>query len=234
MLKEKHSYKFLLIKTIEINGEELYVLEDPFGKRHTLPTIYYTHYQLNVPSEVVCKIDKINCTGRIFLEPEHPFYKIGGIYQFKIIEIRKIEDTLYRYSSEMEYKSYEIVVTDCNNQPHYVTPYRWQLHKKYNAQYINCVVLRITAGKFHLKNLDKQHPYFKIGEEYKFKFIKIKNVLDENNNIQVVCELKGTDGYIYTAPAELHQLHPKYKKNYIVCKIMDIESGDLILEQLNV
>lgn len=60
------------------------VMEDPFGIRHMVPFVYYKNYHIEPGMEVVCRVDHVNCTGRIFLEPEHPFYIPGETGQFHV------------------------------------------------------------------------------------------------------------------------------------------------------
>lgn len=62
-----------------------YVLQDINGLKHFMSAEYYESYGLIIGTEITCKIDRINCTGRIFLEPKHPYYKEGEIYYFKVI-----------------------------------------------------------------------------------------------------------------------------------------------------
>ena len=47
------------------------------------------NYHLKTGQTINCRIDKINCTGKIFIEPEHPYYKLGEIYEFPLVRIEK-------------------------------------------------------------------------------------------------------------------------------------------------
>jgi len=62
-----------------------YVLQDINGLKHFMPAEDYENYGFAKGDEITCKIDRINCTGRIFLEPKHPRYKEGEIYYFEVI-----------------------------------------------------------------------------------------------------------------------------------------------------
>ncbi len=74
---------FYIVKSLHIPGDdEYYVMESKAGNRILIPTVYYRDYNLLPGTVVKCRIDKINCSGRIFLEPEHPFYKPGKEYNF--------------------------------------------------------------------------------------------------------------------------------------------------------
>lgn len=82
------NYDFFVIKTIQLPDNELYhILSDPFGERHLLPAKYYIDYNLTVGEIISCHVDKVNCQGRIFIEPKHPQYRIGELYEFKLLKI---------------------------------------------------------------------------------------------------------------------------------------------------
>lgn len=84
-LQEGRSYRFNYRKKVLLSDDNEYmVFEDPFGIKHLLPLADYTHYNLVCPSVVTCLVSRINCTGRVFLEPLHPVYQIGTIHSFGI------------------------------------------------------------------------------------------------------------------------------------------------------
>jgi len=84
-LQEGMILDFLLKAVITLQDQKQYfILEDPDGMKHFLEEEPYQHYHLKTGSYIRCRVDKINCTGRVFLEPEHPYYKTGAIYHFRI------------------------------------------------------------------------------------------------------------------------------------------------------
>ncbi len=84
-LQEGSCYRFNYRKKVLLSDENEYmVFEDPFGINHLLPLADYMHYNLVCPSVVTCLVSRINCTGRVFLEPLHPVYRIGTIHSFEI------------------------------------------------------------------------------------------------------------------------------------------------------
>ncbi len=92
-LKEGESYDFRYIKNVILEDQNQYmVFEDHYGIRHFVDYQYYKKYMLAPSSTVRCYIDKINCTGRIFLEPEHPVYKRGEVYEFEALNITDSQD----------------------------------------------------------------------------------------------------------------------------------------------
>jgi hypothetical protein len=79
-------YKFQILKKIRFPDRKTYfVLRDPFGDKHLLPTKPYKSYQIEPGNTLFCHVDKINCQGRLFLEPLHPRYHIGNEYFFKFL-----------------------------------------------------------------------------------------------------------------------------------------------------
>lgn len=79
---------FQYIKLVRLSDHEEYmILEDNTGVRHLVPYKYYLNYGFEPGMELTCKVDRINCTGRVFLEPAHPIYTEGASYEFRIISV---------------------------------------------------------------------------------------------------------------------------------------------------
>lgn len=82
-LEEGKYYPFKITGSVVLpDGSDCLILSDVNGVKHLLYHEYYLSYNLKLNQEVRCRIDKINCTGKIFIEPEHPFYKLGQTYSF--------------------------------------------------------------------------------------------------------------------------------------------------------
>ncbi len=81
---ENSTFKIHNILQLQDN-EWYYVLLDVNGQKHFMPAGFYKNYGFSAGDEIICRIDKINCTGRIFLEPRHPIYKEDEIYTFRVI-----------------------------------------------------------------------------------------------------------------------------------------------------
>ena len=100
-LNPGESHSFFILKTIVLpDGAEYFVLCDSHGEKHLLPVCYYKDYPIIINQYYNCHVDKINCQGRIFLEPVHPYYKIGRTYIFISVEIvslksKKRNENLY-------------------------------------------------------------------------------------------------------------------------------------------
>ena len=86
-LEQGKQYTFYFQKKVPLPDNFWYfIIIDPFGAKHLLPVEYYTHYNLKTGNSYQCKVDKINCLGRVFIEPPHPFYQEGKSYAFKYLE----------------------------------------------------------------------------------------------------------------------------------------------------
>lgn len=79
-------YPFKIFKLVQLQDDKYYyILQDINGLKHFLPSEFYENYGFKIGEEVLCRIDRINCTGRLFLEPKHPDYEQGESYSFEII-----------------------------------------------------------------------------------------------------------------------------------------------------
>lgn len=82
-LAEGQWFPFVVHKLVQLQDADWYfILMDVNGQKHFLHAGNYSAYQIQPGQEIWCKIDKINCTGRIYLEPKHPVYVEGEIYHF--------------------------------------------------------------------------------------------------------------------------------------------------------
>lgn len=80
---EWHSFKVL--KLMQIPGEDLYyLLESHLGNRLLMAAKYYESYKIIPGATVKCLVDKINCSGKMYLEPKHPYYQAENRYIFQI------------------------------------------------------------------------------------------------------------------------------------------------------
>ncbi|PKP39528.1 MAG: hypothetical protein CVT98_01450 [Bacteroidetes bacterium HGW-Bacteroidetes-15] len=89
-------YDFQVIKQVNLVEEgDFFLLRHQSGRRLMLPVEIYKNYGIEPDKTIRCRVDKVSCTGKVYLEPEHPFYKEGNDYPFNLIEIKpkgKVED----------------------------------------------------------------------------------------------------------------------------------------------
>jgi len=112
-LLEGKWFPFKIHNLVQLQDDEwYYILRDINGLKHFLPAEYYDSYGLKPGDEINCKIDRINCTGRIYLEPEHPFYKEGKIYNFDVISSPDFDQEKILLVREISGKTIEVGVPD--------------------------------------------------------------------------------------------------------------------------
>jgi hypothetical protein len=86
ILTEGNWFPFRIHNLLQLQDDAFYyILQDINGLKHFMPAEYYKNYGFKPGDEILCKIDRINCTGRIFLEPKHPYYNEGEMYPFDLI-----------------------------------------------------------------------------------------------------------------------------------------------------
>lgn len=99
-LEEGKMYRFFVDKILTLPDDNYFLLIDEWNKKHLLPQKYYTNYSIKIGTHINCHVNKINCNGKIFLEPEHPIYKMGDIDNFIIT---KLEERVKKKSGEIYY-----------------------------------------------------------------------------------------------------------------------------------
>ena len=112
VLEQNQFYHFKLHKKVKgFSGYSYLVMIDPFGNKHLVPAEYYLTYKLKVRNTYLCKVDKINCLGRIFIEPPHPYYKENETYKFRFVKTLKEKHKLgsvqlyYQFLGENKYEA---------------------------------------------------------------------------------------------------------------------------------
>jgi hypothetical protein len=91
ILEEGKNYNFKVLKSISLyNNEKFFVLEAPSKNKYLLNSSMYRHYNILKNTIIKCKVDKINCNGKIFLEPEHPYLKEGSNYVFNVDTVEEL------------------------------------------------------------------------------------------------------------------------------------------------
>lgn len=160
-LKEGKSYRFKNLKTVFLpDGEENIILEGPDGLKYLLPVANYSNYSLSEKSEFKCRIDRINCTGKVFLEPEHPFYKEGLEYEFIVAntpDLRADEGKGIVSIVGTDGSSFEVPVSLLENAPD-------------PGSRIKLPVKRISKGKLFFTELRNEEKLVSLPEGGRFEF----------------------------------------------------------------
>lgn len=146
-MKEGEWHEFTVGNTLEIPGSEpQLVLIAANGVRYLIPARPYANYAFEPGASIRCKIDKINCSGRIFLEPEHPYYKENSTYNFRFLKKETRRNLL-------DEKEYGWLLLDIYNSEVFL-----KIQPEYFSDNpddkVECRVVRIKKGKLILS-----HPY---------------------------------------------------------------------------
>ncbi len=158
-IEEGKYYRFGIESEVTgIDGEKLLKLSDPNGVKYLLNAQWYKNYDLKTGETVICHIDKINCSGRIFIEPVHPVYKPDEIYDFKIAESVKTEDGNYFLVKDIFDNKIEIPEVDLPRGSK-------------SGDVVRCRVLTVKKGKPVLVPVAAEPDYsgFNEGDDYLFK-----------------------------------------------------------------
>jgi hypothetical protein len=92
-IKEGSVLSFRVLNIVKLqDNRDYYILEDQNGVKHFIDAEMYANFGIEVGKEVNCKVAKINCTGRILLEPIHPIYTEGQTYYFSVVTVTRSGD----------------------------------------------------------------------------------------------------------------------------------------------
>ncbi len=136
LLREGDVLDFYLRNLVKLQDQQDYfILEDPSGHKHFIEAGIYNGYGLEVGCKVECRVDRINCTGRIFLEPRHPFYTAGKYYDFPIIDLQYLAEKTVVQLEDVFLNRLEIEVFRKLNQ------------QDLEGKQLRCKVIKIKKGK---------------------------------------------------------------------------------------
>ncbi len=206
-LTEGQTYPFKIERSVTLGpDEDWFVLKDPLGYKILLPKVFYRDYGFMPGQTIDCRVDKINCNGRMFLEPAHPKYREGEAFPFEVT------GSGHRINI-LEMDEYYLQVRDVFGNPWEVLTANPELVELPPGQ-ISCLVRRIKKGKLFLEiDGEKRMPGgLKPGEDYVFR------VVDEKVNPD--------DGFSYYILSDSrrnkHLLRKKYFHHYGIRKGMRI------------
>ncbi len=198
-LTEGKVYQFRILKTVSLGpDDDWYVLEDPKGYKILLPQMHYQDYGLATGNVINCRVDKVNCNGKVFLEPEHPHYQEGKEYDFLVHCRDRRKDIL----GEDEYY---FMVTDALNK-------QWKVRIASKPLWnsppgsIKCRVMRIKKGKLYLQHANDtvRSAALKIGGNHTFTIVDEKTDPDSGKSFYILRDETGNK----------HLLNKKYYRHY--------------------
>lgn len=148
-LKRGRNYKFSIEDIRIFDTEKFYVLKDKNGDFHRLRVEDYVHYHFKKGDSIEATVVKYNPEGECVVEPVHPYYRVGQLYPFRFVELKKSVDPLGHTEAI-------IFVEDIYNQPIKVKPLAWQAESEdYHPVEIQCLVQKFKKGKPVLVAMEK-------------------------------------------------------------------------------
>lgn len=167
MFKEGQVLDLKLLKELELgNGKKKFLFETSSGKKLLIPVEHYKEYEFKVGQTVSCKIDRINCSGQVFLEPLNPKYKEGKVYAFKYYGYEKVITFLgdERYFAKVKDHYNRIVKIMTSYVPDI----------EINSE-IRCKVEQIKKG-YLILSLEKDPTPLQLHQSYTFDYLEDKDL----------------------------------------------------------
>ncbi|MFN8256928.1 MAG: hypothetical protein U0W24_14630 [Bacteroidales bacterium] len=160
---EDQVYDFKYLKIVKNEEEAFHAFEDSYGDKYILPVEYYKHYIFEAGQQVRCMVVRVDCNGKLSFEPEHPYYKIGGVYDFRFVKMTITSEMEYNPSigKSIKTKEYELIVEDRYGDLHSVKTSRGFKNKYSQSDNVKCRVKKIVKGNFYLENTDTEKNIFR-------------------------------------------------------------------------
>ncbi|MCX6273450.1 MAG: hypothetical protein NTU44_19955 [Bacteroidetes bacterium] len=196
-MKEKEWYSFQVGNEISLpDGSHYFALTGPSGTKHLLPFEPYMAYGFIKGDKILCRVDKINCSGRIFLEPSHPFYKEGDEYEFSVLRNEIRTDVFGE-------KEFDWIVKDVFDNEIFMPieeAFFQPVPEKINARVIRIkkgeILLRSAFSKQYIRQLKKGNWYsFTILSETKQENEKTFWILEDSFSGKHLLRKKHFDAY---------------------------------------
>lgn len=197
-IREGKDYKFSVEKELTLPDDSLhFMVKGPDSNKYLIPFSRYSHYNIRTGTILICRVDRINCKGEVFLEPQNPWYSEGKSYPFEVVgRDERIDKSGLNHTV--------IVVIDRIGNKIYV-PHNETHPFPVIGTNLNLTVERITKGKIHLISV---HPEvtgtsLRTGSKYEFVIKRIERGMDDEEYF-VIEDIFGT---LHTIPREFYEYY---------------------------
>jgi len=224
-LVEGKRYEFEILNRVELPGtsERNFILLGPDDRKYLLPEENFVNYDLRVGQKILCTVDKINCSGKVFLEPDHPYYRVGERYDFLVVRIDQRE-SLLGYSELIAW------VRDLHGKE-WVCPILTDEDILPGYSHLACRIERIRKGELML-SLPAMTSRFKTlrqGERYSFKVQNIRAI--ENEEFFILTDHQGN---LHRLPVENYKYYGYRKGSELLATVEGFAAnGESVLEPIN-
>lgn len=224
-LRENREYEFQVRKKLVTPDQsEHFVLSGPDQKKYLIPAGRYPHYNIKVGERIICRVDKLNCKGEIFLEPRNPFYTRGNNYFFEVIDHEK----------RTEFNGIDkdvLIVTDHFGERIPVSAEGYRPVPEIGTK-IRLRVEKISKGKIYLSDLTGKRSEINLraNSEYEFSVERISKGMD-NEEYFIIKDPLGKIHSIAKRYYDYYGLKPGSKFKAKIIK--DVKNGRKSIEPVN-
>ncbi len=207
-------YSFLVSGILNVPDKgDYYILMHESGRKMLLRTDYYVKYKFVVGQSIDCRVDKVNCTGQVFLEPKHPFYKDGEVFQFEVVNTFAEKDSPFN-ATVIDLYGNKIDVWVSNLE---------------NAKVKQAIPLKVNQVR-------KGIPMLSEISSNKDEFVESGSKCEIKLTVKSIKKYNSDDYFILSDGINYSKLKVKHYKNYgigigdeVVCDIIGKESSNQIV-----
>ncbi len=206
-LTEGKTYAFRILKTVSLGPEDdWYVMQDPMGYKILMPASHYVDYGFKKGMLVKCRVDKVNCNGKVFLEPQHPHYEEGKVYSFNLLGTG-------HHKNILDEDEHYFLVEDAFSNSIKVAADSKSMWKD-PSETIDCLVKKIKKGRLCLEvaGKTKEITALQSGKVYDFRIVD-ERIEPETKNHYYIMQDEG---------GHKHLLNKKFYKRY------GLKTGDIV------
>lgn len=213
-LAEGNFYTFKVEgKIVNISDNPFLILKDPTGTKHLIDLKPYKNYNFEEGAQITCRVDHISCSGKIYLEPPHPYYELKKTYPFKVIDFNN-------YIDERGFEQAGLLLSDHFDNT-FTLPCGKNAHPYSLNQTIYCEIFAIKKARIFLS-----HPFLFPASKYQHN-----QIISLHYEFETI--LKGkkflifSDNYgiFYSLEKEHYKHYHLENKPEITCNIVKFSAG---------
>jgi hypothetical protein len=224
-IKEGKEYKFLVEKELTMpDNSRHFIFIGPDKNKYLVPESRYSNYGISVGSLIKCRVDRVNCKGEVYLEPENPWYKEGQSYDFEVA------GTEERIDNSGTRQIVAIVIDGSGNR--IPVPHDKSKPLPGSGSKINLTVERITKGRIFLVSVSRAVTDRKLLAGYNYEFVieKIDRGMDDEEYFVV----RDPSGNLHTIAREFYEYYGYSVGTRFMGKIIRYnKSGEKTIEPEN-
>ena len=197
-IREGKEYNFLVEKELTMpDNSRHFIFIGPDKNKYLVPQSRYSNYGISSGSVIKCRVDRVNCKGEVFLEPENPWYKRGRSYDFEVA------GTEERIDNSGTSQIVTIVIDESGNR--IPVPQAKSKPVPRSGSKISLTVERITKGRIYLVSVSRAVNDRRLvpGRNYEFVIEKIERGMDDEDYFVV----KDPSGNLHTIAREFYEYY---------------------------